>query len=173
MGKGLNMAALTSLGTVLGAFKSIKDTAESIVSLRDQTVIAGKVGEINAKLLDAQSSIFAVNEERTALVERVRELEKHITDLEAWEAEKQRYELRQVTTGYFCYQLKPEMSTGEPLHRLCADCYAAGKKKFLQQQISGPSLDRFACGGCGQTIDVHKGTSSHTSAYIDFDPFKT
>jgi hypothetical protein len=148
----------------LGAIKTAFDLAKGLKDIDDATRRNGAIIELQEKILTAQAA-------QSELVEAVGQLKARVAELEAWEAEKERYELDQITTGFFCYRLKPTMGAGEPIHRLCADCYAAGKKKFLQQQISGPSLDRFACGGCGQTIDVHKGASSNSSPYEDYDPY--
>jgi hypothetical protein len=68
-----------------------------------------------------------------ALLERVHELEQQVTDLKAWEKEKQRYELKQLAPGAFCYALKADASGSEPPHRVCAACYQHGKKSILQK----------------------------------------
>jgi len=47
------VVSLTSVTAILGTFKSIKDVAESMISLRDEAVIMGKIREINSKLIDA------------------------------------------------------------------------------------------------------------------------
>src|SRR5208283_362659 len=99
------MISLTSVTAILGTFKSIKDVAESMVSLRDEAVIMGKIGEINSKLIDAQNGIFVVNEERSELVQAVSNLEKEIADLKAWNVEKQRYQLVLLAPNVVAYQL--------------------------------------------------------------------
>ena len=130
------MISLTSVNTILDVFKSIKEAAESIVSLRDETLVMGKVGEINSKLIVAQNGIFAVNEERSALVQRVSALEKELASLKAWEAEKQRYVLVEIALGVVAYAIRDDMRGTEPFHYLCANCFSDGKKAFLQQRIS-------------------------------------
>ena len=87
------MISLTSVTTLLGTFKSIKEAADSLISLRDEHLIMGKVAEINSKLIDAQHGIFDVNAERSELVQMVSALEKEIADLKAWNVEKERYQL--------------------------------------------------------------------------------
>ena len=68
----------------------------------------GKVGEINSKLIVAQNGIFAVNEERSALVQRVSALEKELASLKAWEAEKQRYVLVEIALGVVAYAIRDD-----------------------------------------------------------------
>jgi hypothetical protein len=150
------MISLTSVTTIFGAFKSIKDAADSIVTLRDEHLIMGKVAEINSKLIDAQNGIFAVNEERSTLVQTVSALEGEISDLKTWNTEKQRYELVPLAPNVMAYQLKAEERRIEPVHLLCANCYTDGTKSFLNQTIRGPSLDRFKCNRCSEELSIHK-----------------
>jgi hypothetical protein len=52
---------------------------------------------------------------QSALLDRVRHLEEEKAKLEAWEAEKQRYELANPERGFYAYILKPGMENGEPM----------------------------------------------------------
>jgi len=69
---------------------------------------------------------------QAALLHRIRELEEEKTKLEAWTAEKSRYDLHEVSTGVYAYTLKPGMEQGQPFHMLCANCYENGKRAVLQ-----------------------------------------
>jgi formate dehydrogenase maturation protein FdhE len=104
--------------------------------------------EFQSRILDAQNSAFAANEERTALIDRVRELEKQVTKAEAWAAEMQRYELRQLPPSIFVYALKPDMAAGEPMHYICANCRSQGKKSILHGYGVSDGLETFHCDGC-------------------------
>jgi hypothetical protein len=150
------MISLTSVSSIVGAFKSIKEAAESLVTIRDQATIMGTIGDINSKLIDAQNGIFAVNEERSALVQSVRDLEKEIADMKTWENEKQRYQLVALAPNIMAYQLKPSEHSTEPPHLLCANCYTDGKKSFLSQPVRGSHVDRFKCNRCGEELVVQK-----------------
>ena len=152
------MVSLTSVTAILGTFKSIKDVADSLVSLRDEHLIMGKVAEINSKLIDAQHGIFAVNEERSELAQTVSNLEKEITDLKAWnEVEKQRYQLVALATNVMAYQSKPAERGTEPPHLLCANCFTDGKKSYLNQNTHGTTVDRFKCNRCGNELNASNG----------------
>ena len=59
-------------------------------------------------------------------------MEKEITDFEAWEAEKQRYELKDVGAGSIAYALKKDAQGSEPAHYICAACYQHRRKSILQ-----------------------------------------
>jgi hypothetical protein len=132
-----------------------------MISLRDQAVLMGKVGEINSKLIDAQNGIFAVNEERAALVQAVGNLEKEIAKMKAWEAEKQRYELIPLASNVMAYQLKAAERGTEPIHLLCANCYAEGKKSFLNQHVNNSRVTKFHCNTCNDSLTVDKDAGPH------------
>ena len=150
------MISLTSVTTLLGTFKSIKEAADSLISLRDEHLIMGKVAEINSKLIDAQHGIFAVNAERSELVQMVSALEKEIADLKAWNVEKERYKFVALASNVMAYQLKPTESGTEPTHLLCANCFTDGKKSFLNQNVHGTSIDIFKCNRCGNELRADK-----------------
>ena len=147
---------MTSITALLGTFKSIKDVAESMVALRDKHLITEKVAEINSKIIDAQQGIFAVNAERSELVQMVSALEKEIADLKAWNIEKERYQLVALASNVMAYQLKPTESGIEPTHLLCANCFTDGKKSFLNQNVHATSIDIFKCNRCGNELRADK-----------------
>jgi len=146
---------ITAINTVLSSLNTLKQMATALIDLRDGRALALKVREFNGVLIDAQTQIFAVNEERSALIERVRDLEKQIADLEHWDAEQQRYELKCIAAGSFAYGVKAAMQGEEPAHHICANCYQHRKKSILQrvpaasvvsQQLGNPDL--YFCPEC-------------------------
>ena len=78
----------------LASLKAAKDIAEGLVSLRDTAKFQGAVVELQGKILAAHADQFS-------LLERVRELEAKMAQLEAWEAEKKRYNLTDYGGGTF------------------------------------------------------------------------
>ena len=52
--------------------------------------------------------------------------------LEAWQAEKEKYELKEVGKGVFAFKLKDVSRGNEPSHYLCVGCLEGGKKSILQ-----------------------------------------
>lgn len=110
------MPDMGAVAAALTSFKTLKDIAQTMVALRDTKAFQTKLIEFNGALIDAQTHIFSVNEERAALVDRVHALETMVVQLEAWEAEKQRYELKEVAPRVYAYVVKPSMQGSEPLH---------------------------------------------------------
>lgn len=128
------MPDMSAIAAALASFNTLKGIAQTIVGLRDAQALQAKVMEFNSAIIDAQTKIFLVNEERSTLIERIRDLEKEVARLEAWEAQKQRYEMRALCRGgaAFAYALKADAAGPEPFHCICATCYEQGKRSVLQ-----------------------------------------
>jgi hypothetical protein len=136
------MIDVGSIAGGLASLKAAKDIAEGLVNLRDTAKFQGAVVELQGKILSAQSDQFA-------LLERVRELEQKLVQLEAWDAEKKRYQLKDFGGGTFAYELKPEEARGEPTHRACPNCYAQGHRSILQFEfVNAASQDKYGCPRC-------------------------
>ncbi len=150
------MPDMSALGAAMTSFKAMKDITEAMIGMRDTALFQGKAIELQSKIMDAQSSVFAANEERAMLIEKVSALEKQIARLEAWETEKQKYELKEIVGGAFAYSLKKEAAGTEPPHEICASCYQKGTKSFLQQvqRDHGRAVVK-VCHDCGSEIYIH------------------
>src|SRR5271157_2785460 len=90
------MVDVTSISHAMTATKAMKDILEAMVGLRDANTFQTERFKLQSLIIDAQNSIFSANEERSALLERVRDLEKTIAEFETWDTEKQRYELKTI-----------------------------------------------------------------------------
>jgi cell division septum initiation protein DivIVA len=131
------------------SLKAATDIASGLVKLKTGAELQAKVAELNAQILSAQTSAIAANAEQFALLEKVRQLEKHIAELEAWNAEKKRYALAELCAGVIAYLVKPEARGGEPVHAICANCYEHGHKSILQYRHDPASSDLiFECSRC-------------------------
>ena len=117
------MPDISALAGALSSLKAARDIAEAMIGLRDAAAFQGKMIEFQSKILDTQNKAFGAQEERSALIEKIGELEKQVTRLEAWEAEKKRYELKEVAARVFTYSLKQDAAGTEPSHWICAACY--------------------------------------------------
>lgn len=155
------MVDIPAISGILVSLKASKDILEAMVGLRGTATFQEKRLELQSKIMDAQGAIFAVNEERTALIERVSNLEKQVADFETWESEKQRYKLKQVDVGAFCYAVKNDAQPTEPPHWICAACYGNRKKSILQDNgpASTSGIDSrsriYKCFECKAEIRVH------------------
>jgi hypothetical protein len=145
--------AAAELLTGLGLFKTAFDMAKGLKDINDAAVRNGAVIELQEMILSAQN-------QQSALIERVRELEEQVTHFENWEAEKQRYQLTDNGLGVMAYTLKPGMENGQPPHSICAGCYERRQKSILQPETR--SLGRtkhLVCHQCGSDLIVVGGRS--------------
>lgn len=152
------MVDISAIAGLMSSMNAVANITKAMKDVHDANVIQTKVFELTREIMSAQACAIQAQMAQTELLERVRQLEEEKVKLEAWNTEKQRYELKSLAPGIVALALKPAMSNGEPMHYICANCCAAGKKSYLQQHISGPYYDEFRCRGCGDEIPINKGT---------------
>ncbi len=152
----VDMAAIAGLVTSL---RAATDISKAMLGLRDAAMIQTKVIELQGIILSAQQSALSAQSDQFTALERIRELEKQLTDLEAWDTEKERYELKEVYPGAFARVLKPTAHAGEPPHWLCTACYKRGQKAILQDHGRSPEKIEtiYQCPECKNSIRVHWG----------------
>jgi hypothetical protein len=137
------------------AFKSMYDAAKALKDMND-------AAQRNGAVIELQSQILAAQEQQAMLAQRKGELEAELAALKSWEAEKQRYEMVALAPNVVAYAEKAALANMAPPHFLCANCYAGGKKAFLQQTLRGESVDRFKCNSCGEELTIQKGERSRS-----------
>ena len=149
------MVGMGEIAGVLSSLKAAKDIAETMIGLRDAAAFQAKAIDFQSKILDSMSSAIAAQEERAALLEKVRDLEKEVASFEAWDAEKERYELKDAGNGTRAYMLKTQASSAEPPHWICPKCFHDRKISILQPETRFPGTGRYlVCSCCGTEIIV-------------------
>lgn len=120
----------------VSALKSAFDMAKGLKDIDDATRRNAAVIELQEKILSAQTA-------QAELLETVGELKKRVAEFERWDAERERYELKQLapTGAAFAYAIKPDAQGSEPFHCICAACYQNAKKSILQFSKSIPYSD--------------------------------
>jgi hypothetical protein len=111
----------------LGALKTAFDIAKGLKDIDD-------AARRNAAVIELQEKILAAREAQSTLLDRVGELEEKVASFEEWDAEKQRYELKQLipSGATFAYVLKSDAQPPETFHCICASCYQRRIKSILQ-----------------------------------------
>jgi hypothetical protein len=104
----IDMASISALVTSL---RSAVEIAKAMKDLHEESAIRGKVIELQTVIMTAQASALAAQADQFALLEQVRDLKKRIAEMEDWQAEKQKYELKQVFIG--CIRLRAEARDAE------------------------------------------------------------
>jgi hypothetical protein len=121
-----------SIAAAIGSLKTAADIAKGFLDFKEAAAVQGRVIELQAAILSAQSSALAGQSEQLTLLEQIRSLKEKMAKLEAWEAEKKRYQLTDHGFGRFAYVLKADADNGEPIHKLCATCFNKGQKTILR-----------------------------------------
>jgi Zn finger protein HypA/HybF involved in hydrogenase expression len=126
----------------LSAVKSAFELTKAIKDLDDRT-------RRNAAVIELQESILSAQAAQATLIEKVRELEAEVARMKTWDAEKQRYELKDLRKGFFAYIPKEGMESGETPHAICTNCYQKGFKSILQNSGHAVVHDRsWDCPSC-------------------------
>jgi hypothetical protein len=120
----------------LSAFKTMFDIATSLKGMNDAAIRNKAVAELGEQIIAAQTRYATA-------AEQIRELEEKLRRMETWEAQKQRYELKDLKRGFFAYILKEGQENDEPAQAICTNCYKDGIKSILQ---------------CGGQTNVHERT---------------
>lgn len=84
------MPDLSAFTALFEALKALSEFTKSGLDTWDGVLGKNKIFEHNRQIISAQQSAMAANLAHADLVERVRDLEKQIADLEEWNREKSR-----------------------------------------------------------------------------------
>jgi ribosomal protein L32 len=130
----------------LTAIKTAFDLAKGLKDIDDTTRRNAAVIELQEKILFAQAA-------QLELVEMVSELKKRVVELETWDADKKRYELKDIWQGSLAYVVKESMGDSKTPHNICANCFERGHKRYLQPRLTGFVKELF-CSECNTAIIV-------------------
>jgi hypothetical protein len=135
------------------------DIAKSLKDINDATIR-------NEAVIDLQDKILTAREQQTKLLERISELEKQVASFETWDAEKQRYELKDLGYGSLVYMLKPEARGTELPHWVCAHCYGDRRISIIQYANSVKNVGHgYFCPACHTEIIPAQGAFDSTGKY--------
>jgi hypothetical protein len=135
------MSEFQAVAATLTSIKTAGDMVKAFLDVQGVIKEQAKIFELQRVILAAHQSALESQEAQSTLLERIRTLEKKISDFETWDSEKQRYQMKDVnpTKGsVIVYALKPEAAGTEPFHLLCAKCFEHRIKSPLQ---ATPRLD--------------------------------
>lgn len=139
----------TSVRAAVEITKAMKD-------IHDSNILQTKTFELTREIMAAQSYAMEAAAAQSELLGRVRQLEEEKAKLEAWNTEKERYELKELKPGVLIYSIKDSMRGAEPEHYLCPTCYNRGKKSILQKEMRdvGRAV-LLVCHECGTELYEH------------------
>ena len=105
-----------SVSALISSLNSAANLTKIMIGLHQAAAVRDNIIELQGVILAAQNAALSSNIDQFALLERVRELEKEIASMKAWDTEKQKYELAEVSPGAFAYINKPGVDSTEPDH---------------------------------------------------------
>ena len=149
-------------GEIVAAIQGIqatKNVLKALFALKITGEVQSKLTEIGDHLMSAQSAALDAQAEQQLMSLRIHELEEQLIKFENWEAEKQRYELKETKPGRktFVYTIKESMQGGEPPHSICPNCYEDRAKSILQWRYLGSAPThgtRLECNRCGLSVQI-------------------
>lgn len=158
----------TALASLNIASKFIKDSIEKI---KDDAV-REKVEELLNAIIPLQSQIISLQAMNSASIQEKEVLEKKLSDIEDWQKEATRYELKALASGVYVYTIKETAKSSEPVHYLCAKCYQERKKSILQRISKTMMGVTYICHTCKSAIlDHSQSYSPPTIEELPYDPF--
>lgn len=123
---------IAEISAAVASLNATLNVAKAMIGLRDAEAFRAKSIEMQQTIMDALDNGIAARESYAAQLDRVRTLEAEVANLKAWDAEKQRYELKPIGgQGAVAFVLKPDARGTETPHWLCPNCFAQGKKSYL------------------------------------------
>jgi hypothetical protein len=147
------MVEPTSIQGAISNLQAANELAKTSIALRDITALHAKTIALRKVILDAQSSALRAQSEQSSLLQRIRQLEEKVAEVETWTVEKQKYQLTEINPGQFAYTLKEQSGLNEPKHMLCAHCYNHNEKSILQAEMRYAARHRvFFCQNCGSDM---------------------
>jgi len=139
--------AITGINSAINIVKTLYGTKQAV--------------DANGPLLELQQQLFTALQgatsgqlEHSGALERIRTLEEKIRSMETWEAEKKRYELKEIQPNRLAYVVKESMRGSEPPHCLCTNCYADNKKSIMQRVMKQPGGVGMQCPECKNFLNA-------------------
>ena len=157
----------TWLDGIMSPLNAAGQGIEKLIETRDLIKFGDALRKLHAEILAAQRGAMTAQANEAALLDEVGQLKKRVTDLEAWDREKARYELMALAPNVMAYSVKADARGSEPPHYICANCYNVGRKSFLNHVVQARSFDRYKCGNCDEGLTVNKGEGTPKSALPD------
>jgi hypothetical protein len=120
------------LDSIMSPLNAAGEGLQKLIETRDLVKFGDTFRKLHGEVLAAMQGAIAAQTREATLLDRVSQLEKEMARFEAWDAEKQRYELKDFGAGAFAYSLKANARGGEPAHQICPTCYENRRKSILQ-----------------------------------------
>jgi translation initiation factor 2B subunit (eIF-2B alpha/beta/delta family) len=159
---------MATIDAITSPLKLAVETVKKLVDLRDAAKLRDATRQLYDQILAAQQGAVAAQQHETTMAEEIRSLKARVDEFEAWDTEKQRYQLTKLPPGVFVYRLKPDMQGSEPMHSICEKCYQTSKKSILHSVGKYNGIEHLKCHSCG--ADIRVGHFTEPNVVSDYDP---
>jgi hypothetical protein len=122
----------TALQTVFKHLTTASETANGLIQAEVDTRMQKAIISINSEIIAAQGSNMAAQQEHSAMLDQVQELEARVSELEDQSAQLARYYLEEMDSGVRVYVLHEEEAVGCTDHEACPNCFAERRISVLQ-----------------------------------------
>jgi hypothetical protein len=141
--------------SILSPLKSASGLLQEAIEVRDTVKFGDVVIKLQAQIMAAQQGAMAAQSDQAQMIESISELKEKVARLEAWDAQKKRYKMKEVALGVLAYALQEGMESGEPVHHICAACYQRREISVLQSEFWQPNRSEvLVCHGCGSVLYI-------------------
>jgi len=142
------------IDAIMSPLNAAGDVAKSLVDIRDTVKFRDAVIKLQVHILSAQQGALTAQAREMQMAEEISRLKAHVAEIEAWAAQKERYELKEFSPGVFVYALKPGMEGGEAPHQICQTCYQHGKRSILHADEQHSEVYHLTCHECGTQLQI-------------------
>lgn len=145
---------LEYLPSAISSLRAAKDIITTIQELRDFDKIMIATTELKERLIETIDGVLAGREQLLALQTKISDLEKECNRLKDWSAEKEKYSLRQITSGNFAYIENDFKGKLKDARKLCCNCFDKTIKSTLQRRDirEGRKISLICPNGCPELI---------------------
>lgn len=146
--------------------KVLGDILKAAHELKDSTALVSAVNDVHNKLSVAYESFINSQQHRSALQNRLTELEKELEEIKEWHADAENYQLTELCSGVFAFVTKPGLESKYPPHKICTACHSKRQKGYLQRTAFDGRGTLYKCDRCGLEILDH----ANKLVYPDLEP---
>lgn len=143
---------ITTLQGVVSSLNTASNILKSIKDFRKIPDLRAKITELEAAVITAHESALSAQLAQSAMIDEIRNLKEKMAEMETWDTEKTRYQLKTLWEGAVVYALKESMKGVEPPHYICTNCYDSGRKSILNLQKKGSGFIEFVCPACNACL---------------------
>lgn len=148
---------LSLFSAVSGGLQQAYQGAKALLELKVEAEVTERISSLVSQLGDLSGKFLDARAAHLACQERTMDLEKEVSRLTGFEADRSRYALTEIAPDAYAWSLRPEHQGEEPLHHLCCRCYAEAKKSILQFARQQGGYRVLACPLCQAEVRLPDG----------------